>query len=39
MEVVGVITQTMAALPAAVSQPYRDCAEATLAEEAQNFDP
>jgi hypothetical protein len=34
-----VITQTMAALPATVSQPDRDWAEATLAEHAQNFDP
>jgi len=34
-----VIIQTMAALPATVSQPDRDWAEATLAEHAQNFDP
>jgi hypothetical protein len=34
-----VITQTMAALPSAVSQHDRDWAEATLAEHAQNFDP
>ncbi|HEX4101810.1 MAG TPA: DUF222 domain-containing protein [Pseudonocardiaceae bacterium] len=34
-----VITQTMAALPATISQHDRDWAEATLAEHAQNFDP
>jgi hypothetical protein len=34
-----VITQALASLPATISQPDRDWAEATLAEHAQNFDP
>ena len=34
-----VITQTMAALPSAISQDDRDWAEAALAEHAHNFDP
>ncbi|MGH3807000.1 MAG: DUF222 domain-containing protein, partial [Pseudonocardiaceae bacterium] len=36
---VKVITETMAALPATVSQDDRDWAEATLAEHAHTFDP